>query len=95
MIPTTLDSLSKPSDGMHTILFSIDASKLFIKECSLALRESDVLTTDSLATLICYCCWRNQTFSACVIEELQVCIVLFSNDFDLNRLKYILSQLVN
>ena len=41
-------------------------------QCSLILRECDAATTDAIGNMICYCCWNNQSYSACVIEELQV-----------------------
>lgn len=32
MIPSSLENLCKPSDGMHELLFAIENSKLIIKE---------------------------------------------------------------
>ena len=43
-----------------------------ISQCVLTLRESDVAATDAIAGTFCYCCWNNQSFSACAIEDLQV-----------------------
>ena len=42
-------------------------------QCILTLRDCDVQTVDAISHMICYCCWCNQSFSACIIEELQVC----------------------
>ena len=30
------------------------------------------MATEAIATMLCYCSWNNQSFSACVIEDLQV-----------------------
>ena len=35
MIPSSLDALHQPSDGMHEILFSVDPSKILIREVSI------------------------------------------------------------
>ena len=35
MIPSNLDALHQPSDGMHEILFSVDPSKILIREVSI------------------------------------------------------------
>lgn len=46
-------------------------------QCVLTLRESDIAATDAIAGTFCYCCWNNQSFSACAIEDLQVPSVIF------------------
>ena len=41
-------------------------------QCVLTLCESSPAATDAIAATFCYCCWNNQSFSACAIEDLQV-----------------------
>ena len=43
-----------------------------ILQCVLTLRESDTSATNAIADTFSYCCWNNQSFSACAIEDLQV-----------------------
>ena len=43
-------------------------------QCVLTLRESDLAASEAIAGTFCYCCWNNQSFSACAIEDLQVCL---------------------
>ena len=42
-----------------------------LPQCVLTLRECDPAATEAIAATFCYCCWNNQSFSACAIEDLQ------------------------
>ena len=46
-------------------------------QSTLTLRECDMATTESIAGIFCYCCWNNQSFSACVIGDLQVHYIIY------------------
>ena len=41
-------------------------------QCVLTLRECDNIAVEAIGSTFCYCCWNNQSFSACALEDLQV-----------------------
>ena len=38
----------------------------------LILREADIVTTESIANMLCYLSWKSQSHSAITLEDLQV-----------------------
>ena len=69
---------AKQTRSAHMHTFSLPSvclfvsSSLFLIQCVLTLRECDQSTAEAIAQTLCYCCWNNQTFSACTIEDFQV-----------------------
>ena len=49
MVPSSIDSLCKPSDGMHQLLFAIEMSKMLIREVRRAL-----YINFCILTMLCY-----------------------------------------
>ena len=46
-------------------------------QCVLTLRECDHAAVEAIGKTFCYCCWNNQSFSACALEDLQVYMILY------------------
>eukprot|EP00731_Ephydatia_muelleri_P019119 Em0011g1159a len=71
MVPSSRADLQRVSEGMFQALFLLDNSKMFISECVQSLRECDSQAVEAIAGTFCYCCWNNQSISACVVQDLQ------------------------
>ncbi len=56
-------------------------------------RESDSVSSDAIASTFCYCCWNNQSFSACTIEDLQQQVAIVPSNESRNYFK-VLSELL-
>ncbi len=64
-------------------------------QCVLTLRESDPSASDAIASTFCYCCWNNQSFSACTIEDLQLQISEVPSNETRNYFKVLADILVS
>ena len=64
------------------------------RQCVLTLRESDSTASDAIACSFCFCCWNNQSFSACTIEDIQLQLSIVPSNESKNYFKVLMELLV-
>lgn len=65
-----------------------------LPQCALTLRESESTASDAIASTLCFCCWNNQSFSACTIEDVQLQITTVPSNEIRNYFKVLTEILV-